>query len=76
MPVRIITKAEQDQYGQNGFISQSVDSGVYKEASDKEKEKINKLPILGNIKNFESSPAANDGGGSMGEMDEDDDLPF
>lgn len=68
MPIRVITKSEQDQYGQNGFVSQSVDS---------KKGVLKKLPILGNIKDF--SGGGNDATGAASDQtfDEDsNDLPF
>ena len=76
MPVRVITKAEEDQYGQHGFVSQSVDSKVYNAASEEEKEEFKKLPILGNIKDF--SGGGNDSSGAADNEIEasDDDLPF
>ena len=49
--VSVIVRDEQDQYGQNGFISQKLDSNKYKELG-KEKAAEIKLPILGNIKDF------------------------
>lgn len=78
MPISVLTKEEQDQYGQNGFISQTVTSEVYKELG-KEKVKELGLPILGNIKNFANNAA--DGAGatvinSTVDPEEDDDLPF
>lgn len=76
LPLRIVTRSEEDQYGQHGFISQSVSSEEYKEASDKQKEKFKELPILGNFKNFGAESSSNDSTGSKGEIDEDDDLPF
>lgn len=76
--LRLRTTADQDKYGQNGFIAHSADSKMYKEAKDKDKEKMSSLPILGNIKNWDSGSASssNDAGGSKGEIDETDDLPF
>lgn len=78
MQVSVITKDEQDQYGQNGFISQTVSSQKYKELG---KEKVQELglPILGNIKDFQSG--GNDSAGStviegQTNPEEDDDLPF
>jgi len=77
MPISVITKTEEDQYGQHGFIGQNADSKTYKDASEKEKEKIGKLPILGNIKDFEfNQSSSNDTAGSKGQVEEDDDLPF
>lgn len=79
MPVRVYTKDEEDQYGQHGFISQSVDSKVYKEATEEQREEYKKLPILGNLKDFAGYQA--DTGGLMEEKLEPtnigaDDLPF
>lgn len=75
MPVNVVARDEQDQYGQNGFISQTLSSEKYKELG-KDKAKELGLPILGNIKNFQS----NDSSGAeniQGEINpEEDDLPF
>jgi len=80
LPLRIITKTEEDDYGQHGFISQSVDSKVYKKAKEKGGElfeKIQTLPILGNIKDWSNAgDNKKDGDGKKGEIDENDDLPF
>lgn len=78
LPISIFAKDEQDQYGQNGFISQSVSSEVYKELG-KEKVKELGLPILGNFKHFANN--ANDSAGATvinhaTDPEEDDDLPF
>jgi hypothetical protein len=77
MAVNVVTKSPQDDFGQNGFISQNGGK-KWSEASDKEKEEYRNLPILGNIKDFEDSKgtSSNDTSGSKGEVDEDDDLPF
>jgi hypothetical protein len=78
MPVRVIAKSEEDKYGQHGFISQSVDSKIYKEADEEERGVIKALPILGNIKNFEAGGGGNDNSGAAAKeaIDENDDLPF
>lgn len=64
------------EYGQNGFIGQSVSSETYKELG-KDKVKELGLPILGNIKHFDNN---NDAAGTTnvaGAIDpEEDDLPF
>lgn len=78
LPISVIAKDKQDQYGQNGFISQSVSSEKYKELG-KDKVKELGLPILGNIKDFENG--GNDSSGATqleGQTDpeEDDSLPF
>lgn len=77
--VSVITKTEEDEYGQHGFIGQNVSSTMWKEAKDKEKEKMGKLPILGNIKDFSfnADDYQADTSGAAGEpVGEDDDLPF
>ena len=79
MPIRVIAKNEEDQYGNHGFISQSVDSKAWKAADDELQDEMRKTPILGNIKDWEfEKGSSNDSSGSMsdGEIDEDDDLPF
>lgn len=78
LPFSMLVKDEQDQYGQNGFISQSVPSEVYKELG-KDKVKELGLPILGNFKNFAQN--TNDSAGAMVintsvDPEDDDDLPF
>lgn len=77
MNCNVVVRDEQDQYGQNGFIAQKLDTEKYKELG-KEKANEIKLPILGNIKNF--APQNNDAGATtqvIGEVDaEKDDLPF
>lgn len=77
MNINVIARSEQDEYGQNGFIAQNGNK-PWSKCSDEEKETFKSLPILGNIKNFESekSSESKDTSGSMGEFDEDDDLPF
>ena len=78
LPFSMLAKEEQDQYGQNGFISQSVSSDVYKELG-KDKVKELGLPILGNFKHFANN--ANDSAGATvinhaTDPEDDDDLPF
>lgn len=78
LPISVIAKDEADQYGQHGFISQSVSSEVYKELG-KDKVKELALPILGNIKDFGNS--SNDSSGAVeieGATDptDSDDLEF
>lgn len=77
MALTVVTKSPQDDYGQNGFISQNGNK-KWSECSEKEKEQFKALPILGNIKDFEDSKGstASDTSGSKGEIDEEDDLPF
>ena len=62
---------EQDQYGQNGFISQSV--------SKEEKEQGVQTPILGNCKVFYKEQAQQDKpdqGYMKAQPIPDDDIPF
>lgn len=47
----VVIREQPDQYGQDGFISQKLDTETYKELG-KEKANEIKLPILGNIKHF------------------------
>lgn len=78
MNINVVTKTEEDQYGQHGFISQTVDSKVYKTATDEQKEEFKKLPILGNLKDF-SGGGGNDNSGAASDnvfTPESDDLPF
>lgn len=79
--VSVIVREEQDQYGQNGFISQKLPTDKYKElGTEKGKEIGNGLPILGNIKHFENASSQNDSAGTtqvQGQVNpEEDDLPF
>lgn len=74
--VGVVVRDEQDQYGQNGFISHQLGSDKYKELG-KEKAQELKLPILGNIKDFSGS---NDSEGATYIAEpidpEESDLPF
>ncbi len=47
----VVIREQPDQYGQDGFISQKLDTETYK-ALGKDKANEIKLPILGNIKHF------------------------
>jgi len=76
MPVRVITKDEEDDYGQHGFIAQAVDSKAWKEASEGEREKMNELPIMGNIKNFDAGSPRSGQDDSIVTEELEDDLPF
>lgn len=75
--VGVVVRDEQDQYGQNGFISHQLGSDKYKELG-KEKAQELKLPILGNIKDFSGSNDSEGATHFTGETDpeEDDGLPF
>lgn len=75
--INAVIKDEEDQYGQHGFISQTVDSKVYKAATDAQKKEFKKLPILGNLKDF--SGGGNDASGAASTnvfTPESNDLPF
>lgn len=78
LPISVIAKEQEDQYGQHGFISQSVSSEVYKELG-KDKVKELALPILGNIKDFGNG--GNDSSGAteiegVVNPEEDENFPF
>src|SRR5690606_14296758 len=64
MAGNVVVRDEQDKYGQNGFISKTTDSKVWKELDEAGKEEAKKLsPILGNIKDF-GQGSANDTSGA------------
>jgi hypothetical protein len=64
-----VDTAEQDQYENNGFISQSVDK--------EEREKGVQTPILGNVKVFFSDGAQSAPQAQAPQQDNfDDDIPF
>jgi len=52
--IRVVVNDTPDKYNQHGFIAHSVDSQKYREASEQQKELFKKLPILGNIRDFEA----------------------
>lgn len=78
MAVNVNFKPEQDKYGQNGFISKTTESSIWKELSDDQKEEAKKLsPILGNIKDWSGNNSNDTAGAASSEVvTEDDDLPF
>lgn len=78
MNIRLRTTEGKGQYDDNGFIAHAAPSKMYKEASKKEKEKMNNLPILGNVIDWDGpSGGSNDNSGSAGAaIGDDDDLPF
>lgn len=82
LPINVFVKEKQDDKGQNGFVSKTIDSKKWKEMTDAEKEESRKItPILGSIKDFSQNAAASDskgdaGGGDVFNADSDDDLPF
>ena len=77
MNCNVVVRDEVDQYGQNGFIAQKLDSDSYKKLG-KEKANEIKLPILGNIKHFAAQNNDNAGTTYVAEPinPEEDDLPF
>jgi hypothetical protein len=77
MAVNVNFKTEQDQYGQNGFISKTTDSKIWKSLDEEGKKKAQELsPILGNIKDFSAGGNDAAGAASTETIGEDDDLPF
>ena len=78
MQVNVNFKPEADKYGQNGFISKTTDSKIWKELDEAGKEEAKKLsPILGNIKDWSGSSSNDNSGAVTAEViDDDDDLPF
>ena len=80
MPVNVVVKDEQDKYKQNGFISKTIDSKMWKAMTDEQKEASKAAtPILGSIKDWsqQSNSAADAGGAAAaGTFEENDDLPF
>lgn len=77
MSVNVNFKPEADQYGQNGFISKTTESSIWKELDEAGKEEAKKLsPILGNIKDWTGS--GNDAAGSASDevIAPGQDVPF
>ncbi len=78
LTVGVVVREQQDQFGQNGFISQNLPSDKYKELG-KEKANEIKLPILGNIKDWGGNGNDSAGATHIAEPinpEESDDLPF
>ena len=74
--VNVVLHEEKDKFGQDGFISQKLDSEKYKELG-KDAANALKLPILGNVNNFATGGSSNDSSGKAAEViDENGDLPF
>jgi hypothetical protein len=71
--VKVGVNDEEDSYGQIGYIALSVDSKIWKAATDEQKEEFKKLPFLGNLKEFNRQDSTNDSAEAVGV---DDDLPF
>jgi hypothetical protein len=77
MQVNVNFKAEQDQYGQNGFISKTTDSKIWKNLDEAGKKAAQDLsPILGNIKDWSMTTNDTSGAAAPDVLNEDDDLPF
>lgn len=76
--LNVIYKAEKDEHGNNGFISKSVDSEVYKSLKDSDPDELKSLtPILGNLKEWTSNGSNDSTGAVSNEVySDDDDLPF
>lgn len=78
MNCNVVIREEEDKYGQNGFISQKMSTDKYKELGAEIAKEV-KLPILGNIKNFDNN--SNDAAGATQieepvNPEESDDLPW
>lgn len=73
----VIIRDEADKYGQNGFISQKLDTEKYKELGAENAKEV-QLPILGNIKHFSNNQNDNAGTTQVKGVvnPEEDDLPF
>ena len=77
LPVNVNFKSEQDTYGQNGFISKTTDSKIWKTLDEEGKKKAQELsPILGNIKDWSATSNDNAGAASPEVLEEEDELPF
>ncbi len=72
MDVRVVLHAEEDKYGNHGFIAKAVPSSVYKEKKDDSEFMDSQQPILGNVKDF--SFASNSA--PVETFEENDELPF
>ncbi|MCY1527416.1 hypothetical protein D9M68_624840 [compost metagenome] len=77
LPVKVVARDDQDQYGQNGFIvKNSKSSKKWSEMSEDEKKAHQASnPILGNIKDFSTS-GIDSSGAAGAPIGEDDGLPF
>ena len=87
LPIRIIYKPIQDDKKQNGFITKAIGSETYKNASKEQQEAWKdfnneetkkQTPILGNIKDWNSSSGqqTSDVVQKAAVDPDDDDLPF
>jgi len=82
MPARVHIKDTEDQNGQIGFISKSLDSKDYKAlgTGDEAKKAAQEFtPILGSLKDFSGAGSSNDSAGNEAggqTFDPSDDIPF
>lgn len=82
MPVNVHIKEEDDQYGQCGFVSKTLDSKDYKALGTGDvakKAAAEFTPILGSLKEFRNNGTADDAAGNeaAGEVfDPSGDVPF
>jgi hypothetical protein len=53
MPVRVLLFEQANRFGQHGMITQSVESSMWKEGTEVQREDFRNLPILGNLKDFD-----------------------
>ena len=72
VPISVVCHDTPDEYGKDGFIGQKVDSKLFNAATAEQKEEFNKLPILGNFKDFSGKYKAK----AVEVVKEEDDLPF
>jgi hypothetical protein len=79
--ISVVVRDQQDQYGQDGFISHKLSTEKYKELGAEKAKEIN-LPILANIKNFSGSSVGDTTGAIPQDQisdfspEEGEDLPF
>jgi hypothetical protein len=73
--INVVLHDAPDQYKNDGFISQKLDSETYK-SMGKEAANALKLPILGNVRNFATGGNSNDSAGKAADISENDDLPW
>ena len=73
-----VIRDDEDQYGNVGFVVHKAPSNQWKAASQEEKDKMNELNILGNLKDFSSKQAATSKWSEPMDASDNgaDDLPF
>ncbi len=73
-----VIRDDEDQYGNAGFVAHKAPSNQWKAASQEEKDKMNELNILGNLKDFGSNQASTPQGSEPMDASDNgaDDLPF